>query len=151
MPSPAAAADLHGPAYIFGREQNLVGEGSIDRTIGRSRQAGGRQLGGPIVRHRKAFFFAELDFGRKSTPSGYSDSMGVPRPTGVTRPRFSGIRRYRESKYRYDPGISNEFIRRTNNDKVFVRTDFNLPGVTPHGTPQLREGANDAAPGRIAY
>jgi len=61
-----------GTAYMFGRNENLVGKGSIDRKVGQFQdQQAGVSVGGPIV-HSKAFFFANLDFGRKDTPSGYS-------------------------------------------------------------------------------
>ncbi len=59
-----------GTGYYFFRDQGLVGDGADDRPIATfsDKQFGG-SLGGPIVRN-KAFFFGNLDFGRKDTPSG---------------------------------------------------------------------------------
>ena len=52
--------------------------------------------------------------------------MEAPARTGVIRPMCSASSTSRRAKYGYDPGSVGEFSRRNNNDKVFVRTDFNL-------------------------
>ena len=114
-----------GTAYIFARNENLVGKGSVDRKVGQFQdQQTGFSVGGPIVQS-KAFFFTNLDFGRKDTPSGYS----IDGSTGQNWGHQADVQRIidiSKSKYGYDPGSVGEFSRRNNNDKVFVRTDFNL-------------------------
>ena len=117
-----------GTAYMFGRNENLVGKGSIDRKVGQFQdQQAGFSVGGPIVQNR-AFFFSNLDFGRKDTPSGYS----IDGSTGQNWGHQADVQRIvdiAKAKYGYNPGTLSEFSRRNNNDKVFVRTDFNLrPG-----------------------
>ena len=75
----------------------------------------------------KAFFFGNLDWGRKDNPSGVSVSG-----SGQQFGRDAEIQRFLnilQTRYNYNPGGTDEFIRDTKNDKVFVRTDFNLrPG-----------------------
>jgi hypothetical protein len=110
--------------YVF-RNENLVGTG-IDKkeisTFG-DKQFGGT-LGGPIVQN-KAFFIGNVDWGRKNTPSGFSASgtSGVAWGHTADVQRIVDIAR---NQYGYDPGGLDEFIRDTNNNKVFIRTDFNL-------------------------
>lgn len=116
---------FRGTAYYFFRDQDLVGDGADDRPIATfsDKQFGG-SVGGPIVRNR-AFFFTNFDFGRKETPSGFS----VDGSSGQAFGRQAEIERalaVLQSRYNYNPGGIDEFIRQTNNDKVFVRSDLNL-------------------------
>src|SRR5207247_4228670 len=83
----------------------------------------GASVGGPIQKNR-AFFFGNIDYGRKDNPSGVSVSgSGQQFGRADEINRFIGILK---NKYGYDPGGTDEFIRTVNNDKVFVRADFNL-------------------------
>lgn len=117
--------DLHGAAYYFFRDQGLVGDGANnipiatfnDKTIGLN-------FGGPIKRN-KAFAFGSVEFRRKDTPSGYSVSGSSGQSFGhqAEAQRVLDILR---SRYNYTPGTLDEFIHKTNGDKVFVRSDFNL-------------------------
>jgi hypothetical protein len=114
-----------GTAYVFARNENLVGKGSVGRKVGQFKdQQEGFSVGGPIVRSR-AFFFSNLDFGRKDTPSGYSID-GITGQNWGHLPEVQRIVDIAKTRYGYDPGSLGEFSRRNNNDKVFVRTDFNL-------------------------
>lgn len=125
----SGANRLSGTAYWFGRNQNLVGKGSLDRKVGDFKdQQGGFSVGGPIVRNR-AFFFGNFELGRRDTPSGFSidGTSGQDWGHQADVQRIIDIAR---NVYGYDPGDLGEFGRRNNNDKVFVRTDFNLrPGT----------------------
>lgn len=116
---------FHGTAYFFTRDQGLVGDGPNDRPIAEfdSKQYGA-SLGGPIVKD-KVFFFANVDFGRRDQPAGYSidGSSGQTFGREPEADRFLSILR---SRYGYDPGGKGEFIRATDNDKFFGRIDFNL-------------------------
>ena len=114
-----------GTGYYFFRDQGLVGDGADDRPIATfsDKQFGG-SLGGPVVRNR-VFFFGNLDWGRKDTPSGFS----VDGSSGQAFGRQEEIQRaltVLQSRYGYSPGGLEEFIRETNNNKVFVRSDINM-------------------------
>lgn len=116
---------FHGTAYYFTRNEGLVGDGPTGRPIATfdSKQFGA-SLGGPIVKD-KVFFFANVDFGRRDQPSGYSvdGSSGQNFGREPEADRFLSILR---DRYGYDPGGKGEFIRATDNDKFFGRLDFNL-------------------------
>jgi hypothetical protein len=116
---------IRGSAFYVFRDQNLVGDGIDDRPIAtfNDKQFGGT-LGGPILRNT-AFFLGNVEWGRKSQPSGFS----VTGNSGVAfgfLPEAQRIRDIARNQYGFDPGGFDETIRKTDNDKVFVRTDFNL-------------------------
>ena len=116
---------FHGSGFYVFRNQSLVGDGIDNRPIAtfNDKQFGGT-IGGPIVRN-KAFFLGNVEWGRKSTPVGYS----ISGTSGVSYGHEAEAERFRNilvSRYGYDPGGFDEFIRDTNNNKFFVRTDFNL-------------------------
>jgi Carboxypeptidase regulatory-like domain len=115
--------DFHGTAYYFGRNDALVGDGPDDRPIGTfSDKQGGVSVGGPIATNR-AFFFFNADYGRRQTPSGFSiDGSGQQFGRPAEAERFRSILR---DEYGYDPGDLAEFTRQTDNDKYFIRGDFN--------------------------
>ena len=114
-----------GGVYFFSRDQDWVGNGVNDLPIATfsDKQFGG-SVGGPIVTNR-AFFFTNLEWQRRDTPSGWSvdGSSGQPYGRQAEIQRATDIAR---SRYGYDPGPLTEFIRSNPNDKVIVRTDFNV-------------------------
>jgi hypothetical protein len=116
--------EVHGTGYYFGRNQSLVGDSPTGTSIADfSSHDFGASLGGHIVRNR-AFYFGNVEFGRRETPSGISISgTGQPWGAEAEAERFLDILR---NRYGYDPGDFDEFIRDTKNDKAFVRTDFNV-------------------------
>src|SRR5262249_34917611 len=123
--------NVSGTAYWFGRNEGLVGKiGSLtDKTVttsvGRFKdQQGGFSLGGPIVEN-KAFYFGNLDLGRKTTPNGFSASGTTGQPFGHTA-EVQQVLNIAEQQYGYDAGGLDEFSKRGNSDKIFVRADFNL-------------------------
>src|SRR6185436_3047255 len=76
-----------GTGYFFSRSESLVGQiastFSTDKTnvgLFNDRQ-GGASLGGPMVKN-KAFFFGNVDIGRKATPNGFSVSGTTGQPWG---------------------------------------------------------------------
>jgi hypothetical protein len=115
---------VRGTGYYFGRNQDWVGESPTGTKVGQFKdQQFGASVGGPIVRNR-AFFFGNLDWARKDNPSGISVAG-----SGQQFGREAEIQRFVDilkTKYNYDPGGLDEFIRTVNSDKVFVRSDMNL-------------------------
>src|SRR6185295_4248080 len=85
----------------------------------------GASIGGPI-RKDKVFFFLNGDLQRKKTPNGWAidGSSGQNFGHRAEAERFRSILM---SRYNYDPGtFTDEFIKTTENNKVFGRLDFNL-------------------------
>jgi hypothetical protein len=126
---------FHGTAYYFGRNQDWIGKIPGIKTLANPNPAdtkvgpftdkqGGFTLGGPIV-PGKAFYFGSYELGRKNTPSGFSadGSSGVQWGTQSNVQQVIDIAK---SRYGYDPGGLAEFSRPNNNDKYFLRTDFNV-------------------------
>lgn len=115
---------LHGTAYYFGRNQDLVGKGPNDREFGQfSNKQFGASIGGPILQNR-LFYFGNFEIGRKETPSGTSVSG-----SGANFGRVADVDRFiniLKNKYGYDPGSKDEFTKTTNSDKIFVRSDMNF-------------------------
>jgi hypothetical protein len=121
--------EFHGTAYYFSRSEGLVGDGPDERPIATfSQKQYGGSLGGPIVKD-KAFFFANLEFGRQDRPSGWSidgasgQTFGGDAGVQAEAARFLSIL---SSRYGYDPGGTSEFVRDTPNDKFLAKLDFNL-------------------------
>ena len=116
--------DIRGTGYYFGRNQSLVGESPTGTPIADFfSHEFGASVGGKFVENR-AFYFANVDLGRRETPSGFSiNGTGQQFGFSPEADRFVSILR---NRYSFDPGDTSEFIRDTKNDKIFFRTDFNL-------------------------
>jgi hypothetical protein len=141
---------IGGTAYLFGRNENLIGGIPAIKTVSNpnpsitnvgnfSDKQSGFSLGGPIVKN-KAFYFGNADFQRKSTPVGFSVSGNSGQPWGspADQAAVQTVVGILKNQYGFDPGGLDEFSRPLNNDKVFVRTDFNL-------------SANNRLTGRVNY
>jgi hypothetical protein len=113
-----------GTAYLFGRNENWVGDSPTGTKIGKFKdQQFGGSLGGPLAKNR-AFFFGNVDWARKDNPSGISVAgSGQQFGREAEIDRFINILR---TRYDYDPGGKEEFIRTINSDKIFIRGDFNV-------------------------
>lgn len=133
-----------GTGYYFGRNEKLTRSIPAIATTaapnpadvpleGFKDQQGGFSLGGPIVQN-KAFFFGNLDLGRKAIPVGFSgDGSGGQVWGGFTAAGVAShlddlqqIASIMKTQYGYDPGGLSEVSAPINNDKVFFRTDFNV-------------------------
>jgi hypothetical protein len=116
--------NFRGTAYFFGRNQDWVGESPTGTKVGQFKdQQFGGSVGGPMLRNR-AFFFGNVDWSRRDNPSGVSVSgSGQQFGRGNEIARFLDILR---TRYNYNPGDIEEFIRTVDSDKFFVRGDFNV-------------------------
>jgi len=115
---------IKGTGYFFGRNQDWVGEAPNGTKIGQFKdQQFGGSLGGPLVQN-KAFFFGNIDWSRKDNPSGVSvSSSGQPFGREAEIDRFINLLR---TRYNYNAGGKEEFIRTIDSDKFFIRGDFNV-------------------------
>ncbi len=122
---------LRGTAYYYFRNESFTGDGPDSRPLATfSDKQFGASLGGPIKKD-KAFFFGNVDWGRRETPSGFSADGSSGQNFGqlgaATRPaeiqRFLSILR---TRYGYDAGGTTEFIRNAPSNKAFGRLDLNL-------------------------
>ena len=122
--------------YVF-RNQSWVGDGIDDRPIATfsDKQFGG-SVGGPMARNR-AFFFGNVEWQRRETPSGWS----VDGSSGQAFGRKADIQRVlsiAQSRYGYNPGPITEFIRQNPNDKVFCASRLQPVGYpSTHRQAQL--------------
>ena len=117
---------FRGTAYFFGRNQDWVGESPTGTKVGQFKdQQFGGSLGGRIVENR-AFFFGNLDWSRRDNPSGISVTGSGQRFIGGSEAEVDRFLNILQTRYGYDPGSKDEFIRTVHSDKIFVRTDFNL-------------------------
>ncbi len=118
-----------GSAYWYGRNENLVGL-SPDALRQKLDEFGefqaGFRLGGPIQEDR-LFFFAAGEIGRRNDPievgfagSGAANVFNVPRST------LDEIVSIAQNQYGYNAGGYDRFIQNQNNDKLFIRFDYNI-------------------------
>jgi hypothetical protein len=130
--------DYSGTVYYYGRNESLVGQipgiatpansNPADTKVGPFKdQQVGFSVGGPIKKNRM-FFFGNVDWARKNTPSGFTASGDSGQI--VSQPELvQQVADISKSRYGYDPGPLDQFARPNNSNKVFVRADFNLrPG-----------------------
>jgi hypothetical protein len=126
---------FHGTGYFYGRNQDWIrsipgiGSPAIPRpgplAVGPfSDKQVGFSVGGPIVKDR-AFFFTNVDWARKDTPSGYSLD-GSSGQTWANPSLVQQVVDIAKNTYGYEPGGNSEFSKPNNSNKVFVRGDLNL-------------------------
>jgi hypothetical protein len=126
-----------GTGYMFGRSQAWIGKipaiattatpSPADIAVGTfSDKQGGFSAGGPVV-HNKMFFFGNLDWARKNTPSGYSlDGASGQQWSATDLPLVEQALNIAKTQYGFDPGGEGQFSKPNNSNKAFVRTDLNI-------------------------
>ena len=118
--------DLHGTGFYQARNQNWVGKGVTNTKISTLKdKQGGFGIGGPVAKN-KAFYYANLEWARKTRPTGFSvDSTGVLFAQPALFQRYISDL---ENLYHYTPGDNpgGEFPKATNSNKYFFRGDFNV-------------------------
>ena len=130
---------LHGTGYYFGRNQSLIGAIPAIATVANPNPADTQ--GRHVQRQAERLQPRRADRARtrrssSATPTGQRKNdagrllgrrhSGQQWSANDARPCSAVHRRSLKSQYGYDPGGTGEFSRPNNNDKVFVRTDFNL-------------------------
>jgi hypothetical protein len=117
--------DFHGSGYYFYRNQDLVGDGPLERPLAPfNNKLYGASLGGPLVRN-KAFFFVTAEQTKRHSPSGFS----VTGNSGQAFGHQAEIQRVKDilsARYGFDPGGLDEVEYARDGDKIFGRADFNL-------------------------
>jgi hypothetical protein len=116
---------VEGSAYFFGRNQNTVGK-SVD---GLNTKAAdfydtqyGIRLGAPIIKD-KLFFFINGEMGRRQEPT----TLNVGDPGSVlSLTDAQTITNTLQSRYGYDAGSYEAVNRKTQNNKIFARLDWNI-------------------------
>lgn len=117
--------DFHGTGYYFFRNNDLVGDGPLERPLADfSNRLYGASFGGPIARDR-AFFFATAERTQRNQPSGFSVS-GTSGQSFGHQAEIQRIADILESRYGFDPGGFDEFKYERNGHKIFGRVDFNV-------------------------
>ena len=116
---------FHGTSYFFYRNQDLVGDGPLERPLAPfNNKQYGASVGGPLVKN-KVFFFVTGEQTKRSSPSGFS----VTGTSGQAFGHQAEIQRVIDilnARYGFAAGGLDEVNYGRDGDKVFARADFNL-------------------------
>lgn len=114
---------IEGSAYYFLKNQDLSGKNVITglKSSNFSDLQYGVRLGGPIVKN-KLFFFANVELGRRTAPLG--NNAGDPNV--ISTATAKAIADYTMSTYKYDVGSYGLQNLDRQNDKFFVKLDWNI-------------------------
>ncbi len=117
---------LTGSAFFFGRGESWVGKGVTNTPIADfGDKQGGFSVGGALSQN-KAFFFGNMDWGRRQTPTGFCIT-GCPQTFRGTEAEVDRFFSILENKYGYAiPDARDEFSKTTNSDKYIAKFDFNV-------------------------
>lgn len=130
---------FRGTAFYYFRNRDLAGPGpcpaagtcaddSARKLSEFSDKQFGGNIGGPILKN-KAFFFLNVDIGRRRQPSGFSADGSSGTNWASSPARQAGIAQIlsiAQSKYGYNPGPSSEFIRGIPSNKFIGKIDVAL-------------------------
>ena len=137
----SGANRLTGSAFFFGRSEAWVGKGVTNTPIADfGDKQGGFSVGGAISQN-KAFFFGNMDWGRKQTPTGLLHHRLPARPSAAPSAEVDRFFSILENKYGYAiPDARDEFSRTTNSDKYIAQVRLQRAAESPaDGPSQLRE------------
>ena len=117
---------MTGSAFFFGRGESWVGKGVTNTPIADfGDKQGGFSVGGALSQN-KAFFFGNMDWGRRQTPTGFCIT-GCPQTFRGTEAEVDRFFSILENKYGYAiPDARDEFSKTTNSDKYIAKFDFNV-------------------------
>ncbi|RYY34847.1 MAG: TonB-dependent receptor [Sphingobacteriaceae bacterium] len=116
--------DVQGSIYFYGKSEGLVGKNALTNAKYQSftdNQYGFR-VGGPLIKN-KLFFFVNGELGRRSAP--LANNAGEA-GSAISAATAKQIRDYTLATYGYDVGSFGPIDLRRQNDKAFVRLDWNI-------------------------
>ncbi len=116
---------FHGTGYYFFRNQDLVGDGPLERPLAPfSNKQYGASIGGPIKRDT-AFFFATYEQTKRNSPSGFSVDGSSGQAFGH-QAEIERITNILSTKYGFNAGGLGEVDYLRDSDKIFARFDLNV-------------------------
>ena len=115
-----------GSIYYFGRNERLVGELENVKSSDFKDYQYGFRIGGPLIQN-KLFFFLSSELRRRDDPdnAGLADSE-QPVKFVASSSEIKEIINISNNTWGYDPGGFNPFTNETNDQKIFVRLDYNI-------------------------
>ncbi|HTK82693.1 MAG TPA: carboxypeptidase regulatory-like domain-containing protein [Bacteroidota bacterium] len=133
--------DFKGSVYSFLRNQDFVGNkvrgAQVVANPNLSYNQSGFNVSGPLVKD-KLFFFLNSELERRDDPgTDFAANHGTS-GFGISRVRAStmdSIRQRMISAYGYDPGPYEGYTRKTENEKIIIKLDWN---VDENNTASLR-------------
>lgn len=130
---------FRGSAYFFGRNEDFVGDVEVFNPTTQQTESrkfadfedyqGGFRFSGPLIQN-KLFFFINGEVRRRDEPiqvgiNDPSQPINFPVPADSIQ-RVIDIARNYGQPFGFDPGGFDPFTAETNDEKVFVRLDYNL-------------------------
>lgn len=129
--------DFFGSAFYTGRSDQQQGTRVKDKQVAfneMKEKQYGFSLGGPIIKD-KLFFFVNLEQNKTTEPGPTKiadDAKNIQyggSNTNIARPTYQfldEVKEYLISQYGYDPGRYQGYSNKSNNDKIFVKLDWNI-------------------------
>ncbi len=119
-----------GSAYIFGRNESLVGRSPDARRTrfnNFSDSQVGFRFGGPIIKN-KLFFFVNGELTRRSEPTLFTANRGTGASgeSSVPATVAEEFRTLLRTRYNYEAGAYDNIVRRADSDKLFARLDWQV-------------------------
>jgi outer membrane receptor for ferrienterochelin and colicin len=115
---------FEGSAYYYLKNQDISGKNVITnlKSPNFSDKQYGIRLGGPIIKN-KLFFFTSIELGRRTAP--IANNAGEP-GAAISTATAQAIANRAKSVYGYDVGSTGPLNLARENDKVFVKLDWNI-------------------------
>ena len=126
--SKSGTNNLTGSVYYFGRNKNFIGNNPVSDLPYpdfNESQIGAR-VGGPVIKN-KLFYFANFEMGLRSEP--YVIGLLGSNEANIFSISADSLRIIRDAvinKYGYDPGSYDDYTKKINNYKLFLKFDYNI-------------------------
>jgi hypothetical protein len=126
--------EFEGTAYLFYRDENLLGNSVSGNTVLADPSLSFNQIGlsaaGPVVRDR-LFFFVNGELSRRDDPgTNFVANRGEPAGTfgvsRVTAEDLEAISNRLRDAYGYETGAFDGWLRSTDSNKLLVKLDWNI-------------------------
>jgi outer membrane receptor for ferrienterochelin and colicin len=117
---------LEGSVYSYGRNQGMTGAFDGNDAADFDENTTGFRVGGPIQQDR-LFFFVNGEIKRRTDPLDVGvRGSGAATEFGASQAAVDSVIRIARDQYGYDPGSSSLYDRDVQDNKLFVRFDYNL-------------------------